>query len=101
MKTTYARTMVVFALAIAITLIALVINARAMQVDLSNTWCAKHHPQWANKDRTTYYAWNDKCHRRRGTQPCFGLVGEGTCEIQVCMRNGRFLHWGACPEDPQ
>jgi hypothetical protein len=80
LMTTYARAVITRALAIAIVLIALVISARAMHLDLSNTWCARHQYR-ATGDRMAYYAWIDKCHRRRGTRPCFGLLGEGTCEI--------------------
>src|SRR5262249_42247026 len=47
--------------------------AQAMQHDFSNTWCAKHIPESAMKDRTTYYSWIDKCHRRRGTKPVWKL----------------------------
>jgi hypothetical protein len=39
--------------------------AHAMQIDVSRTWCARHAP---GDDRETYYAWLDKCHKRKGTK---------------------------------
>src|SRR5262249_14059995 len=48
-------------------------TAHAMQHDFSNTWCAKHIPPSAEIDREHYYAWIEKCHRRRGTKPVWKL----------------------------
>jgi hypothetical protein len=50
-------------------------TAHAMPHDLSNTWCADHIPESAMIDRVHYYAWIEKCHRRHGTNPCWGLTG--------------------------
>jgi len=83
MKTTYARAMVTLALAIVIMLIALVISARAMVVDLSNTWCARQGDKITGTPQE-YWDFIEKCHKRKGTKPCWGVYPDpgkyGTCE---------------------
>lgn len=71
-----ARTAIIVALAICAVLIATIILARsaqAMQIDVSRTWCARNGPAI---DREHYYAWNAKCHARRGTKPRWKSSGE-------------------------
>jgi hypothetical protein len=83
MKTPLARAMITLALAIAIILTALAISAHAMMVDLSNTWCARQGDKITG-DRWAYWDFIEKCHKRKGTKPCWGVPmpkGEmGTCE---------------------
>jgi hypothetical protein len=53
-------------------------TANAMPHDLSETWCAKHggeakHSGKGVASRAEYYAQIERCHRRHGTKPCWGL----------------------------
>ena len=56
-------------------------TAHAMPHDLSNTWCADHASDHVSDSgrhlsgREEYYAWIEKCHRRHGTNPCWGITG--------------------------
>src|SRR5262245_28090095 len=59
-------------------------TAHAMDHDLSNTWCARHSGEHG-RDRTEYYAWIDKCHRRRGTKPCYGNIGKPE-DVEQCAK---------------
>jgi len=59
--------------------------AHAMPHDLSNTWCAKHGGEGA-AGRVEYYAQIERCHRRHGTKPCWGLhwlKDYVSCKIRV------------------
>jgi|SRR5215467_553806 len=63
-------------------------TAHTMPHDLSNTWCASHIPRSAMIDRETYYRWIKNCHRRRGIQPCWGLVG-ALADLNQCGTNAK------------
>jgi hypothetical protein len=93
-------------------------TAHAMPHDLSNTWCAEHIPESAMIGRVQYYAWIEKCHRRRGTKPCWGLIGwADERDLKRCgtnakrrfefgivplpRRDPRDLEGVPVPEDPQ
>jgi hypothetical protein len=71
------------ALAIAIVLIALVIPARAMWTDVSKTWCARQGRNFGGTPQE-YWDFIEKCHRRKGTRPCWSQQPEGTtCEMPM------------------
>jgi hypothetical protein len=63
--------------------------AHAMQHDFSRTWCACNIPKSALIDREHYYAWTEKCHKRRGTKPLYALPCEPGAEYgqgKICKR---------------
>src|SRR6516164_5034419 len=61
-------------------------TAHSMQHDFSNTWCACNIPEKAMIDREHYYAWIEKCHKRRGTKPRWALPCEPNAEYEPPRR---------------
>ena len=84
MTTTFARLMATLALAIAIVFILGILYARAMWTDVSNTWCARQGDKMpGSPSRWDYWDYIEKCHKRRGTRPCWTQPGGTTCEMPM------------------
>ena len=64
-------------------------TAQAMQVDRSNTWCARQGAKFPG-DRYHYNEFVEKCHKRHGTKPCWGLANNDTCEMETEQHGNRW-----------